>query len=152
MISTPSSSISDHIGNIVLQAFRDRSMPACSYEHLSTLCTLRIHSTGFLKCRKRLQIESHLLGTRGGFTTFLHAREEITKAYLSQHAMDMANFLSARAEEVVPGGIMTIVVPARPNGTPHDQVIFNMMFDLLGSCLMELSKNVRYIHIPTKRL
>ncbi|CAA3022463.1 probable S-adenosylmethionine-dependent methyltransferase At5g38100 [Olea europaea subsp. europaea] len=38
-------------------------------------------------------------------------KEEITKAYLSQHAMDMANFLSARAEEVVPGGLMTIVVP-----------------------------------------
>ncbi|CAI9754071.1 unnamed protein product [Fraxinus pennsylvanica] len=58
--------------------------------------------------------------------------------------MDMANFLIARAEEVVPGGLVAIVVPACPNGTPHDQVIFNMMFDLLGSCLMELSIKILY--------
>ncbi|CAI9753597.1 unnamed protein product [Fraxinus pennsylvanica] len=80
------------------------------------------------------------LAWNNGRIYHIHAREEVTKAYSMQHAMDMTNFLSARAEEVVPGGLVAIVVPARPNGTPHAQVIFNMMFDLLGSSLMELSK------------
>ncbi|KAL2461686.1 S-adenosyl-L-methionine-dependent methyltransferase superfamily protein [Abeliophyllum distichum] len=51
----------------------------------------------------------------------LHAREEVTHAYSMQHAMDMTNFLIARAEEVVPSGLVAIIIPARPNGTLHDQ-------------------------------
>ncbi|KAL2478917.1 S-adenosyl-L-methionine-dependent methyltransferase superfamily protein [Forsythia ovata] len=68
-----------------------------------------------------------------------HTREEVTKAYSSQHAVDMASFLCARADEVVPGGLVAIVIPARPNGIPHAQLRMNMLFDLFGSCLLELS-------------
>ncbi|KAL3812816.1 hypothetical protein ACJIZ3_014084 [Penstemon smallii] len=54
-----------------------------------------------------------------------------------------ANFLQARAREVVPGGLVVIVLPARPNGVSHSCIVFNIMFDLMGSSLMDLANKGR---------
>ncbi|KAI3463741.1 hypothetical protein Pfo_020404 [Paulownia fortunei] len=70
----------------------------------------------------------------------LGAGEAVTNAYSRQHAMDLSKFLHARAQEVVPGGLLVLVLPARPNGVPHSRVLFSLMFDVLGACLMDLAK------------
>lgn len=40
---------------------------------------------------------------------------------------------------------MFIAVPARPDGTPHSKVIYNILADTLGSCFVDLAKQV-YTH------
>lgn len=58
----------------------------------------------------------------------------------------MDSFLNYRAQEVAPGGLVFITVPARPDGTPHSKVIYNMLADILGSCFLDLAKKV-YIYV-----
>ncbi|KAA8542775.1 hypothetical protein F0562_023927 [Nyssa sinensis] len=71
---------------------------------------------------------------------YSNAGNEVVKAYSTQYAMDMGCFLHARAQEMVCGGLMVVIVPARPNKVPHSQAIANLMFDILGSCLMDMAK------------
>ncbi|OIT20727.1 PREDICTED: probable S-adenosylmethionine-dependent methyltransferase At5g38100 [Nicotiana attenuata] len=71
---------------------------------------------------------------------YSHAKEEVIREYERQYEKDMDSFLNARAQEVVPGGLVFITVPARPDGTPHSKVIYNMLADTLGSCFVDLAK------------
>ncbi|KAK4479311.1 hypothetical protein RD792_014822 [Penstemon davidsonii] len=68
------------------------------------------------------------------------APEEVTKAYARQHATDFANFLQARAHEIVPGGLMVIVLPSRPNGVSHSRVSFNILNGIFSSTFVDLAK------------
>ena len=68
--------------------------------------------------------------------------EEVVRAYVAQYAEDMDVFLRARAEEIVPGGLMAFVVPGRPNGTPHSQCLMCNISDILGSCFVDLANKV----------
>lgn len=51
----------------------------------------------------------------------------------------MENFLNARAEELVSGGLMVILIPALPDGVLMSQTSSGMTYDLLGSCLMDMA-------------
>ncbi|KAJ8550883.1 hypothetical protein K7X08_000253 [Anisodus acutangulus] len=73
-----------------------------------------------------------------GKVYYSHSKEEVIREYSRQYEKDMNSFLSARALEVVPGGLVFISVPARPDGTPHSKVIYNMLADTLGSCFQKL--------------
>ncbi|KAM1982460.1 hypothetical protein ACFX15_038818 [Malus domestica] len=64
----------------------------------------------------------------------------VVQAYEAQYAKDMDCFLSARAQEIVSGGLMAFVVPGRPNGIPHAEVFLNNAKELFGSCLMDMAK------------
>ncbi|KAH0716448.1 probable S-adenosylmethionine-dependent methyltransferase At5g38100 [Solanum tuberosum] len=75
-----------------------------------------------------------------GKVYYSHSKEEVISEYSKQYEKDMECFLNARAQEVVPGGLVFITVPARPNGTPHSKVIYNMLADILGSCFLHLVK------------
>ncbi|CAA0826391.1 S-adenosyl-L-methionine-dependent methyltransferases superfamily protein [Striga hermonthica] len=52
----------------------------------------------------------------------------------------MSNFLEARAEEVVPGGLLMLILPARPNGVPHSRLVQNVLVDVVEDCLMDLAR------------
>ncbi|XP_024929199.3 loganic acid O-methyltransferase-like [Ziziphus jujuba] len=65
---------------------------------------------------------------------------EVVKSYEAQYVKDMERFLNARAQEIVHGGLMALLVPACPNETPHSELFFNKITELLGSCFMELAK------------
>lgn len=69
--------------------------------------------------------------------------KEVAEAYLAQYKKDMDNFLNARAQEIVEGGLMVILVPGLPNGVHLSQTSLGMISDLLGSCLMDMAKMVR---------
>ncbi|XP_071696128.1 loganic acid O-methyltransferase-like isoform X2 [Rutidosis leptorrhynchoides] len=59
---------------------------------------------------------------------------EVVEAYAKQFARDIEAFLNARAKEVVPGGLMAILLPCfGVKKYPLVEVI-----DLLGECLMDM--------------
>ncbi|KAF3648659.1 putative 3-ketoacyl-CoA synthase 3-like [Capsicum annuum] len=75
-----------------------------------------------------------------GKAYYSHGKEEVIKEYTRHYEEDMDSFLNYRAQEVAPGGLVFITVPARPDGTPHSKVIYNMLADILGSCFLDLAK------------
>ncbi|GMN65685.1 hypothetical protein TIFTF001_034758 [Ficus carica] len=67
----------------------------------------------------------------------------------------MENFLNARAEEIVQGGLLAFVVPGRSNGAPHSEAFGNKTTKLLESCLIDMvnkgkisSENVDSFNLP----
>ncbi|XP_002281378.1 loganic acid O-methyltransferase [Vitis vinifera] len=66
--------------------------------------------------------------------------EEVSHAYAAQFERDMEIFLSARAKELVVGGMIVFLIPALPNGIPASQNPYCVMFDLLGASLMDMAK------------
>ncbi|GER25235.1 S-adenosyl-L-methionine-dependentmethyltransferases superfamily protein [Striga asiatica] len=71
---------------------------------------------------------------------YSRAGQAVVDAYARQHAQDVSKFLEARAEEVVPGGLLMLILPARPNGVPHSRVGQNVVVDALEDCLMDLAR------------
>ncbi|KAL0431015.1 UNVERIFIED_CONTAM: Loganic acid O-methyltransferase [Sesamum radiatum] len=75
------------------------------------------------------------------------ARQEVVDAYSSQHAEDIETFLEARAQELVSGGLMALVLPgaiptcAENSNTSYTNVPKEMA--LIGSCLMDMAKKGR---------
>ncbi|KAK6127662.1 hypothetical protein DH2020_038578 [Rehmannia glutinosa] len=52
---------------------------------------------------------------------YVGAGEEVINAYSRQHAIDFSKFLDVRAQEIVPGGLIMLILPARPNGGVIDE-------------------------------
>jgi len=73
---------------------------------------------------------------------YSNASDKVVQSYAAQYAKDMECFLNARAQEVVYGGFIVIIIPGRPNGLPHSQAIANMVGEILGSCLLDMAKKV----------
>ncbi|KAK7308649.1 hypothetical protein VNO77_42269 [Canavalia gladiata] len=71
---------------------------------------------------------------------YTSASKEVVDAYAEQFAKDSENFLDARATELVPGGMLVIVMQGVPNGMPYFDTINGMLYDCMGSILMDLSK------------
>uniref|UniRef100_A0A2N9GL19 S-adenosylmethionine-dependent methyltransferase n=1 Tax=Fagus sylvatica TaxID=28930 RepID=A0A2N9GL19_FAGSY len=69
-----------------------------------------------------------------------NSEDEVGKAYEAQYVEDMACFLHARAQEVVCGGLVALIITGRPNGILHSQTTQNIIYDLLGSCLMDMAR------------
>ncbi|KAM0980153.1 hypothetical protein FF1_015911 [Malus domestica] len=74
-----------------------------------------------------------------GRIVYSNSTDEVLRAYEAQHAEDMECFLHARAQEIANGGLMVLIIPGRPNGTPHSLSSVNQAHQLLGSCLMDLA-------------
>ncbi|KAI3735595.1 hypothetical protein L6452_15102 [Arctium lappa] len=68
------------------------------------------------------------------------ADDGVIMAFRQQYVKDMEQFLKARAEEVVSGGLLVVLVPGRPNEVPHSECIGNVLFEVLGSCLLAMVK------------
>lgn len=64
----------------------------------------------------------------------------VANAYAAQFGKDMEVFLSARAKEMVSGGMMVVTVPSLPEGINHSEATIGVMFDLLGSTLMDMAR------------
>lgn len=74
--------------------------------------------------------------------------KEVAEAYSGQFKNDMESFLNARAQELVPGGLMVITIHAIPDGIPFSQTGPGVLADVLGSCLVDLAKMVRINKSP----
>ncbi|OWM76920.1 loganic acid O-methyltransferase-like [Punica granatum] len=67
------------------------------------------------------------------------AHEEVRGAYEAQYAKDMEVFFKARAEEVVGGGVMVLIMPAKADKVPYSSVPICVMYELLGQSLMDMA-------------
>ncbi|KAL0296237.1 UNVERIFIED_CONTAM: Loganic acid O-methyltransferase [Sesamum radiatum] len=70
---------------------------------------------------------------------YFGARREVLEAYSNQYAKD------SRAEELVAGGLMALIVPAvHAFWNPNTAYTSITQFDILGSCLMDLAEKGRF--------
>ncbi|XP_042013053.1 loganic acid O-methyltransferase-like [Salvia splendens] len=65
------------------------------------------------------------------------APEPVATAYSAQFEADLGCFLDARAEEIVSGGLMFLVMPATPDGLTQTEL--SALFDFYGYSLMDLA-------------
>lgn len=77
------------------------------------------------------------------------APEAVVRAYENQFDKDMEKFLEARAQEIVAGGIMVILVAGVYEGALTHAVGICLTF--LGSILMDMVKEVRTIMVVCHR-
>ena len=75
---------------------------------------------------------------------YLNSPREVYNAYRSRFYGDVENFLNARAKEIVQGGMMVITAAGCPDGVDShsDGSCFGLTFDLMGSALMDMAKEV----------
>ncbi|KAJ4707001.1 S-adenosylmethionine-dependent methyltransferase [Melia azedarach] len=66
--------------------------------------------------------------------------KEVATAYSAQFSNDFESFFNARAEEIVPGGLMLILIAVRPDGIPMSKNPEGIHYDFLGCCLYDLAK------------
>ncbi|KAJ4717166.1 S-adenosylmethionine-dependent methyltransferase [Melia azedarach] len=66
--------------------------------------------------------------------------KEVVESYSTQFKSDMECFLNARAEELVPGGLMFILAGAVPDGISASDTMAGLYNDVIGSCLKDLVK------------
>ncbi|RZC73076.1 hypothetical protein C5167_048555 [Papaver somniferum] len=69
-----------------------------------------------------------------------NAKHQVVEAYSAQYTKDMDAFLYARAEEVVCGGLVVLIVPVVPDETSPSQSRVESLYDILGSCLLDMVK------------
>jgi hypothetical protein len=62
----------------------------------------------------------------------------VGEAYLAQFGKDMESFLNARAQELVCGGLMALIIPCLPDGISGKCSDF-LFKDLLEACLNEIN-------------
>ncbi|CAA0839644.1 S-adenosyl-L-methionine-dependent methyltransferases superfamily protein [Striga hermonthica] len=79
------------------------------------------------------------VGERGS-VHYSGAGNEVRRAYREQYEVDMRDFLSSRAEELVPGGLMLLLVLGFPDGEVLSDSGIGVAFQILGSCLHHMAK------------
>ncbi|KAF9597683.1 hypothetical protein IFM89_021161 [Coptis chinensis] len=143
----------DHIDNDFNTLFKSiplekqyfaASVPGSFYDRLFPKASLHfVHSSYALHWLSTLPselLDKNSPAWNKGRITYANAPDEVVKAFKAQFAKDMSSFLNARAEEVVPGGLMGLLLIATPDDIPSPKSIFAGLFDLMGSCLMDMAK------------
>ncbi|KAJ4717170.1 S-adenosylmethionine-dependent methyltransferase [Melia azedarach] len=77
---------------------------------------------------------------RNKSNVFNSSEKEVVEAYSTQLKSDIECFLNARAEELVPGGLMLILAGAIPDGVSISDTVIGVYNDIMGSCLKDLVK------------
>lgn len=76
---------------------------------------------------------------------YTNAPEVVVEAFAAQFAKDLGMFLDAREKELVEGSMMVLILPSSPDGIPFSDVPTGVLFNHLGSCLVDLAKEVSLI-------
>ncbi|XVF82046.1 hypothetical protein PTKIN_Ptkin16aG0011700 [Pterospermum kingtungense] len=116
-------------------SFYDRLFPKASLHFIFSSCALNILS----KVPKEVLDKTSPAWNKGSIH-YTGAPKEVCKAYSNQFARDIDSFLNARVNELVPGGLMALVIPALPDVVSHRQVTIGSELELVGSCLMDMAK------------
>ncbi|KAA8542767.1 hypothetical protein F0562_023919 [Nyssa sinensis] len=74
-----------------------------------------------------------------GRILYANAPKEVGEAYSAQYAEDTEKFLGARAQELVSGGLMALLILGRVNGTLPAQSSLGPRFQPLESCLVDMT-------------
>ncbi|XP_061359794.1 loganic acid O-methyltransferase-like [Gastrolobium bilobum] len=111
-------------------SFYDRLFPESSIHFAYSIYALHFLSKSPEKLQDMNKGRIHYTST---------APKEVVDAYADQFSKDAGNFLDARAIELVPGGMLVIVTKGVPNGMPFSDTMNGMLYDCMGSVLMEIS-------------
>ncbi|CAI9096988.1 OLC1v1033267C1 [Oldenlandia corymbosa var. corymbosa] len=74
-----------------------------------------------------------------GRITYARSSAQVVEAFRSQFYNDMKDFLNARSEELAPGGILTILMPCRPQGTSPSESIGIQFPEYLADALADMA-------------
>ncbi|KAJ4836655.1 hypothetical protein Tsubulata_031060 [Turnera subulata] len=66
--------------------------------------------------------------------------KEVVDAYSGQFRNDMETFLNARAQEIVGGGLMAMVIPGFSEGVNIFETGYGAFHDIFSSCLNDMAK------------
>lgn len=124
-------------------SFHDRLFPKSSLHFVYTSYALHWLS----KLPEEL-LDNNSPAWNKGRIHYSDAPLEVCNAYESQFFKDFKNFLSARAKEIVPGGMMVVLMGGRPNGKLSDDsqcLASDYIYSLMASSLIELAKEVSQI-------
>nr|XP_048330070.1 loganic acid O-methyltransferase-like [Ziziphus jujuba var. spinosa] len=116
-------------------SFHDRLFPASSLHF--------VHSSYAAQWLSRIPkelVDKTSPAWNKGRIHYSNSAIEVRKSYEAQFYKDMQRFLNARAHEILRGGMMALILPVCPNGTPHSQVFLNKTTELLGLCLLDMAK------------
>ncbi|XP_010528476.1 PREDICTED: probable S-adenosylmethionine-dependent methyltransferase At5g37990 [Tarenaya hassleriana] len=67
--------------------------------------------------------------------------EEVSNAYKVQFKKDMGDFLGAREEELVPGGLLIMSGMYLPNSVPMAHTWKGVAIDMIGDCLVDMANS-----------
>jgi SAM-dependent methyltransferase len=73
---------------------------------------------------------------------YLSSTDEVAKAYKAQYVVDIECFLHARAQELVDGGLMVLIIPGYPHGTPLSDTVAYLTLQLIEACLIDMVTKV----------
>nr|XP_027099201.1 farnesoic acid carboxyl-O-methyltransferase-like [Coffea arabica] len=65
------------------------------------------------------------------------ASDEVVNAYAAQFEKDMGIFLNARAKEIVPEGMIVLIIPGIPDEVHPSELPAGILFNFLGSSLVD---------------
>ncbi|KAH0990899.1 hypothetical protein GBA52_002382 [Prunus armeniaca] len=116
-------------------SFHGRLFPESSIHFVHTSFSLHWLS----KLPEELQNKASPAWNKGRIH-YTSAPNEVIEAYACQFAEDMERFLNARAKELVPQGMMVMIMTGIPKGMPHSQIPTGMLYDSISSSLMDMAK------------
>ncbi|XP_043696112.1 loganic acid O-methyltransferase-like [Telopea speciosissima] len=142
---------SDHFSNDFNMLFKSfppnkryfaAGMPGSFYGRLFPKASLHfVHSSYALHFLSRvpteLEDETCLAWNRGRIH-YTSSQREVVEAYSVQYAKDMDSFLHARAQEIVCGGLMALLIPSLPDENHPSQSRLITLFELLESSLKDM--------------
>ncbi|XP_038726413.1 loganic acid O-methyltransferase-like, partial [Tripterygium wilfordii] len=88
-------------------------------------------------------VDEHSPAFNKGRVFYASAPKEVLEVYSAQFDKDMASFLNARAQELVHGGLMAILIPCIPHDVPPSQCNIFAVFALLGESFTDMVNLVR---------
>ena len=121
-------------------SFHDRLFPKASLNFAYSSHALQWLS----KAPKELTDPTSVAYNKGRIF-YANAGSQVGEAYKSLHEEDMLNFLSARSEELAPGGLLAILMSGRQDGTSPAQSSLGALFEPLESSLLDMANEVKLI-------
>ncbi|KAL8052939.1 hypothetical protein ABFX02_05G038200 [Erythranthe guttata] len=120
----------------VAGSFHERLLPKASLDFAYCSCALNWIS----EVPKAVRDDTSPAWNKGR-VHYTGAVQEVFEAYSNRYANDIGSFLEARAEELVSGGLMTLLVPAAPC-FEHSETFYTTQseLELIGSCLVDMAK------------
>ncbi|XP_016652012.1 PREDICTED: probable S-adenosylmethionine-dependent methyltransferase At5g38780 [Prunus mume] len=119
----------------VLHHFHGPLFPKASLHFVHSSCALNWLS----QVPKPVAERTSSAWNAGKILYSISSSREVTEAYSCQFANDMGLFLQARANELVGGGLMALVIPGLPVGILFSETRTALEFELLGSTLMGMA-------------
>ncbi|XP_071904209.1 loganic acid O-methyltransferase-like [Coffea arabica] len=143
----------DHVNNDFNTLFRNlpatgryfaSGVPGSFYGRLLPSSTLHFaHCSTALHWLSKIPVEvmdKNSPAWNKGRICYSGAAKEVKDAYSTQFGKDIDSFLRARAQELVPGGLMMLVADGLPDDVQMCESSIGENLNVLGSCFLDLTK------------